>query len=35
LIAYDDGSTEQRVVITDPGDPKAAIWLDGTGYVRR
>lgn len=34
-ITYDDGSSERRVVITDPSDPKSAIWLDGNGYVRR
>ncbi len=34
-IVYDDGSTESRVLITDPTDPKGAIWLDGVGYVQR
>jgi hypothetical protein len=35
-ITYDDGSSERRILITsDPKDPKAAIWLDGVGYVRR
>ena len=34
-IDYDDGSSERRVVITDPNDPKSVIWLDGIGYVRR
>jgi hypothetical protein len=30
-IAYDDGSTESYVLVTDPKDPRA-IWLDGVGY---
>lgn len=34
-IRYDDGSSEQRLLITDPNDPKSVIWLDGVGYVRR
>lgn len=34
-INYDDGTTENRIIITDPKDPKSAIWLNGTGYVRR
>jgi hypothetical protein len=34
-INYDDGSTENRIIITDPKDPKSVIWLDGTSYVRR
>ena len=34
-ITYDDGSTEQRLLITDPKDPKGAIWLDGHSYVQR
>ncbi|MCC6988755.1 MAG: hypothetical protein IT181_07140 [Acidobacteria bacterium] len=34
-ITYDDGSTEQHILITDPKDPKGAIWLDGEGYVQR
>lgn len=34
-ITYDDGSTEQRLLITDPKDPKGAIWLDGHRYVQR
>jgi hypothetical protein len=34
-INYDDGSAERRILITDPKDPKSAIWLDGLGYVRR
>lgn len=34
-IRYDDGSSEQRILITDPNDPKSVIWLDGVGYVRR
>jgi hypothetical protein len=34
-ITYDDGSSERRILITDPKNPKSAIWLDGIGYVRR
>lgn len=34
-IAYDDGSREQRVLITDPDKPGGALWLDGQGYVAR
>jgi hypothetical protein len=34
-INYDDGSTENRIIITNPKDPKGAIWLDGKGYVKR
>jgi hypothetical protein len=34
-IRYDDGSTERRILVADPADPKTAIWLDGRGYVRR
>ncbi|RCJ24986.1 hypothetical protein A6S26_17455 [Nostoc sp. ATCC 43529] len=34
-ITYDDGSSERRILITDPKDPKSAIWLDGFSYVRR
>jgi hypothetical protein len=34
-ITYDDGSSENRILITDPKDPKSAIWLDGVGYARR
>lgn len=34
-INYDDGSSERRILITDPKDPKSAIWLDGVSYVRR
>ncbi|AUT02185.1 hypothetical protein CLI64_18330 [Nostoc sp. CENA543] len=34
-ITYDDGSQERRILITDPKDPKSAIWLDGISYVRR
>ncbi len=34
-ITYDDGSRESRILITNPNDPKSAIWLDGTGYTRR
>lgn len=34
-IDWDDGSRESRLIVADPKDPKTAIWLDGTGYVRR
>jgi hypothetical protein len=34
-IRYDDGSQEQRILVTDPADEKSVIWLDGNGYVRR
>ena len=34
-IRYDDGSHEQRILVTDPDDPKSVIWLDGSSYVRR
>jgi hypothetical protein len=34
-ITYDGRSTESRIIVTDPKDPKGAIWLDGGGYVRR
>jgi hypothetical protein len=30
-IAYEDGSNESYVLVTDPKDPRA-IWLDGVGY---
>ena len=31
-IRYDDGSQEQRIIVTDPSDP-TVIWLDGEGYT--
>lgn len=34
-IDYDDGSREQRVLITDPDKPGGAMWLDGESYVPR
>jgi hypothetical protein len=34
-IRYDDGTEERRILVTDPTDPKSAIWLDGDSYVRR
>ncbi|MEP6491666.1 MAG: hypothetical protein ABJF01_03245, partial [bacterium] len=34
-ISYDDGSTEDRILITDPASAKSSIWLDGVGYARR
>jgi hypothetical protein len=30
-MRYGDGSTENRIITTDPANPKA-IWLDGVGY---
>lgn len=35
VVRWDDGRDERRILITDPADPKAAIWLDGVGYARR
>lgn len=35
VIDWDDGSSERRILITDPMDPKASIWIDGVGYARR
>lgn len=35
VIDYDDGSREQRILVIDPNAPDKALWLDGTGYVRR
>jgi hypothetical protein len=34
-IDYDDGGTETLLLVTDPEDPRSAIWLDGEGWVRR
>ncbi len=34
-ITWDDGTTAQHILITDPDDPKGAIWIDGQGYARR
>lgn len=34
-ITYGSGSTEQRMIVADPDNPKTAIWLDGEGYVQR
>lgn len=34
-IAYDDGTQEARVLITDPDKPGGALWLDGESYVER
>jgi hypothetical protein len=34
-IDYDDGSAEARIILTDPRDPKGAVWLDGIGYARK
>jgi hypothetical protein len=32
-IAYDDGSNESYILVTDPKNPRA-IWLDGVGYTQ-
>ncbi len=34
-FTWDDGTTAQHILITDPDDPKGAIWIDGQGYARR
>jgi hypothetical protein len=34
-IRWDDGSEEAPILVTDPGDPGGALWLDGRSYVRR
>jgi hypothetical protein len=34
-MRYDDGSIEERIIITNPQDAKSAIWLDGVGYSKR
>lgn len=34
-VTYDDGRQEQMIIVTDPKDPKGAIWLDGVGLVQR
>lgn len=34
-IRWDDGSTETRIIVADPTDPKTGLWLDGVSYVRR
>jgi hypothetical protein len=34
-IRYGDGTSERRILVADPANPKTAIWLDGYGYVRR
>jgi hypothetical protein len=34
-IDYEDGSREQRVLITDPAKPGGVLWLDGESYVER
>ncbi len=34
-LDFDDGSVERMVLITDPADPRGAIWLDGVGYAQR
>ena len=31
-MRYDDGSTENRIIITNPNESRSAIWLDGVGY---
>jgi hypothetical protein len=34
-IAWEGGGGERRILVTDPADPKGAIWLDGQAYVQR
>lgn len=34
-IAFDHGSVEARILVTNPQDDGSAIWLDGEGYVAR
>lgn len=34
-LRWDDGRSENRILVADPNDPKTALWLDGVGYVRR
>ncbi|MFG6442092.1 hypothetical protein [Roseateles sp. LKC17W] len=34
-IDYEDGSREQRVLITDPDQPGSTLWLDGAAYIPR
>jgi len=34
-LTYDDGRVERRLIVTDPSDPKSALWIDGDGYARR
>lgn len=34
-IRWDDGSTENRIIVANPEDPKTGLWLDGVSYVRR
>jgi hypothetical protein len=35
VMTYDDGSSERRILVADPKDPRGAIWLDGNSYVER
>jgi hypothetical protein len=34
-IDYEDGGSEQRILIADPKDPTGTIWLDGEPYLQR
>ena len=34
-IAWEGGGGERRILVTDPADPKGAMWLDGQAYVQR
>lgn len=34
-LRWDDGTSERRLLITNPADAKSAIWLDGQGYARK
>lgn len=35
VMTWDSGEAERRILITDPSDATASIWLDGVGYARR
>jgi len=34
-IRWSDGGSDSHILVTDPRDPKSAIWLDGHAYARR
>ena len=34
-LHYGDGREEQRLIVTDPSDPRSAVWIDGIGYSRK
>lgn len=35
VMTWGDGTVDRRILVTDPANPNAAIWLDGVGYPRR